>query len=118
MGKSIEDTRESLTLEIKELKLNQAEIKNAVAGFPFPLVPAALGHNASKNEEVDQTEWWAAKKGLLSDGKVYQITEYMAPEEGGDLRELPWEFLTSRGFLRLLAGCFNLINPHEPGIQS
>ena len=33
----------------------------------FPLVPMVLGHTASKNKEVDYTEWWAAKQGLLSD---------------------------------------------------
>ena len=30
LEKSIEDTRESLTIEIKELKSNQAKIKNAI----------------------------------------------------------------------------------------
>ncbi len=38
--------------------------------FFAPLVPRVLGHATSKNEEVDQTEWWAAKQGLLSDSKV------------------------------------------------
>lgn len=29
-----------------------------------------LGHATLKNEEVDQTEWWAAKQALVSDSKV------------------------------------------------
>ena len=33
-------------------------------------VPAVLGHAASKKEEIDQTEWWAATEGLLNDSKV------------------------------------------------
>lgn len=37
----------------------------------FPLsVPTVLGRAALKKEEVDQTEWWAAKQGLLRDRKV------------------------------------------------
>lgn len=35
----------------------------------FPLVPAVLGHAALKNEEVDQTEWWA-KQSLWSDSTM------------------------------------------------
>ena len=41
-----------------------------VAEFFSPLVPVVLGHAALKNGEVDQTEWWAAKQGLLSITKV------------------------------------------------
>lgn len=33
-------------------------------------VPAVLGHTASKNEGVDQTERWVAEQGLLSESKV------------------------------------------------
>ena len=34
LEKSIEDTRESLTTEIKELKSSQAKIKNAITEMP------------------------------------------------------------------------------------
>lgn len=33
-------------------------------------VPVVLGRSASKNEEVEQTERWAAQQGVLSDNKV------------------------------------------------
>jgi len=55
-----------------------------VAGFFSPLVPVVLGHTTSKSEEVDQTEWWAAKQGLLSnllsDSKV--IVQKLPRREG------------------------------------
>ena len=29
------------------------------------MVPMVLGHSTLKNEEVDQTEWWVTKQGLV-----------------------------------------------------
>ena len=75
------------------------------------LVPTVLGHATSKNEEIDQTEWWTAKQSLLSNTKVYLVIEYKAPEERGDSRRLLPKFLSVGIFMSLLVGCFNLINP-------
>lgn len=36
------------------------EFSKSVTGFCVPLVPMVPGHTASKNEELEQTEWWAA----------------------------------------------------------
>lgn len=49
-------------------------------------------------------------------GSRAKFTEglYKAPEEGGDPRGLVLEFLSLEVFMRLLVGCFNLINPPCP----
>lgn len=47
-------------------------------------VPAVFGHAALKKEEVDQTQWWAAKQGLLRDRKVIA-------------QKLPWSEGTPEG---------------------
>lgn len=35
-------------------------------------MPTVLGHTASKNDAVAQTEWWEAKQDLLSNSKVIE----------------------------------------------
>ena len=44
---------------------NAQEVQGMSQSWPYrtfvPLVPMVLGHAASKNEEADQTEWWAKK---------------------------------------------------------
>ena len=75
--------------------------------FFSPSVPVVHGHTASKNEEVDETGWWAGKQGLLSDSKVI-----VQSSRGGRGPERV-EFLSLgvfMGFIKV-ADCFNLINP-------
>jgi len=33
----------------------------------YPSVPTVLGHATSKNDEVDDEEWWTTRQSLLSD---------------------------------------------------
>lgn len=65
-------------------------------------MPEVLGQAASKNEEVDQTEWWAAKQGLLSNSKVIE----QSSEGGWGPERVPTAVSKFRGFYELISGLF------------
>ena len=52
LEESIEDTRESLTAEIKEIKTGQAEIKNAITKMQTRMDAMTMRMNEAENESV------------------------------------------------------------------